>query len=271
MALLSQYSLVLLWPPLVTFIVAVVGAAYIVLIGPRSGKRFGGSATAGETAYFFAGLFLYWVAWGTPFHLIGEVYLMSAHMITMLLATTFAPPMLLLGLPQSVLDWALRSPKLKRVVQAVTNPILALLLFNLLFFVWHNPMIYDVAITSDPLHIFQYGTLLVVGLLFWWPLVTRSKVLPRIRPLAVMGYTFGTIVMQTVLFGPFMIYEEAIYQTYVHAPRLINLSPLDDQRLGHLMMEVTSPLMLLLWFGKAFSQLVRETGAPTRASTSNQQ
>ncbi|HLO04536.1 MAG TPA: cytochrome c oxidase assembly protein [Symbiobacteriaceae bacterium] len=270
MTLLAQYSFSLMWPPIVALIIAVVGAAYIVLIGPRSGKRFGGAATGGETAYFFTGLFLYWVAWGTPFHLIGEVYLMGAHMVTMLLATTFAPPMLLLGLPQSVVDWALGFPVVKRVFGFLTKPVLTLALFNLLFFLWHTPSLYDRAIASDPVHYVQYATLILVGLLFWWPVVTRSKVLPQMRPLAVMGYTFATIVMQTVLFGPIMILEEPLYKTYLHVPSLIGLSTLEDQQLGHLLMEVTSPLMLLVWFSKAVTRLIRESGAPTRASAPDQ-
>lgn len=270
MSELALYPFGLLWPPEVAFMVAVVGAAYLVLIGPKSGKRFGGSATWGEAAYFFGGLFLYWVAWGSPFHVVGEAYLMSAHMVTMLLATTFAPPLLLLGMPRSVLDWALSFPKVKRVWAVVTKPVVPLVLFNLTFFIWHNPSIYDNAITNSSIHYFQYVTLLVCGLLFWWPLVTKSLVLPRMRPLAVMGYTFGTIVFQTVLFGPIMILEEPLYRTYLHAPRLIALTPLEDQQLGHLLMEVTSPLMLFYWFGKAFIQLVRESGAPTRATTTNQ-
>lgn len=271
MSELAKYPFGLLWPPEVAFIIAVVGAAYLVFIGPKSGKRFGGAATWGETALFFGGLFLYWVAWGSPFHVVGEAYLMMAHMVTMLLATTFAPPLLLLGLPRGFLDWALSFPVVKRIWAFVTKPVITLVLFNLIFFLWHNPSIYDNAITNEAIHYFQYATLLVSGILFWWPLVNKSLVLPRIRPLAVMGYTFGTIVIQTVLFGPIMILEEPLYQTYLHVPRLLPLTPLQDQQLGHLMMEVTSPMMLLYWFAKAFTQLVRESGAPTRATPSNQQ
>lgn len=270
MSELAQYPFGLLWPPVVAFIVAVVGAAYLVLIGPNSGRRFGGSATWGETAYFFGGLSLYWVAWGSPFHVIGEAYLMMAHMVTMLLATTFAPPLLILGLPRGFVDWALSFPVVKRVWAFLTRPVLTLALFNLTFFLWHNPSIYDNAITNETIHYTQYLTLLTFGLLFWWPLVNRSLVLPRIRPLAVMGYTFATIVMQTVLFGPIMILEEPLYQTYLHVPRLLPLTPLEDQQLGHLLMEVTSPLMLLVPFANAVRQLVRESGAPTRATTQNQ-
>jgi cytochrome c oxidase assembly factor CtaG len=144
-----------------------------------------------------------------------------------------------------------------------------MVVLTLTLFVWHSPSIFDRAITTEWIHYTQYATVLFAGLLFWWPLVTRSQVLPRMRPLAMLGYTFGTIVLQTVLFGPLMIMmlDEPLYQIYIHAPRLINISPVEDQQFGHMLFMVVSPATLLIYFTKAISELIRESGAPTRAST----
>jgi putative membrane protein len=264
---LSQYSLKLLWPPYITLAIAVVGAVYMVLIGPRSGKRFGGAATWGEATFFLGAMFLYFVAWGSPLHLIGEEYLMMAHMATMLLVTTFAPPFVILGLPQSVVDWALGDPVVRRIVGFLTKPVLTLAFFSLSFFLWHVPALYDAAIRSLTIHLIQYGMLLLAGLMFWWPLLTKSTLLPRIRPVAIMGYTFGAIVMQTIFFGPIMTLDEPLYQSYKLVPRLISVTVLEDQQMGHLLMEVLSPAMLLIFFAMAFVKIARESGAPTRASS----
>lgn len=267
MELLSQWSVKLLWPPYITLAIAVVAAAYLVLIGPKSGKRFGGAATWGEASLFLGAMFLYFAAWGSPLHLIGEEYLMMAHMATMLLVTTFAPPLVILGLPESVVDWALGYPVARRIVGFLTKPVLALGFFTLSFFLWHVPSLYDAAIRSLTIHIIQYGMLLLAGLMFWWPLLTKSKVLPRIRPLGIMGYTFGAIVMQTIFFGPIMTLDEPLYQSYKLAPRLLSFTALEDQQMGHLLMEVLSPATLIIFFALAFVKIARESGAPTRAST----
>jgi putative membrane protein len=266
---LAQYPVTLLWPPVFAVALALVGAAYIYLIGPNAGRRFGGSASWGETALFLSGLFLLWIGWGTPIHLIGEVYLFIAHMITMLIIAVFAPPLLIRGLPQSVVDWALGYAWVRRVIGLLTRPVLALGLFTVSLFAWHMPTLYDAAIRSDLIHGIQYAEMLIVGLAFWWPLTTKSQVLPRLKPVWVMGYTFGAIVLETVLFGPIMILEEPLYQTYKVAPRLIGLTALEDQQLGHLLMEVCSPTLLLIFFAMAFVQLSRESGAPVKENPSS--
>jgi putative membrane protein len=266
MELLSQWSVKFLWPPYITLAIAMVGVAYMLLIGPKSGKRFGGAVTWGEASLFLGGLFLYFAAWGSPLHLIGEEYLMTAHMATMLLVTTFAPPLVILGLPQSVVDRALGYPVVRRIVGFLTKPVLALAFFVLSFFLWHVPSLYDAAIRSLTIHLIQYAMLLLAGLIYWWPLVTKSTVLPRIRPVGAMGYTFGAILMQTIFFGPIMSLDEPIYQSYKLVPRLIGLTVLEDQQMAHLIMEVLSPAMLLIFFSLAFVKIARESGAPTRAS-----
>jgi putative membrane protein len=192
---------------------------------------------------------------------------MMAHMVTMLLVTIVAPPFLIMGLPQSVVDTALGYPVVKRIVGLLVKPVITVVFFTVSFFLWHNPSLYDAAIRSLPIHLLQYAMLLLAGLMYWWPLATRSKVLPRMRPFVVMGYTFFAILMQTVLFGPIMILDEPLYQVYKLAPRLIDATALEDQQGAHLMMEVLSPSVLLIYFGMAFAQIAKESGAPTTAAT----
>lgn len=47
---------------------------------------------------FSLGLILFYIALGSPYHLLGDSYLFSAHMLQQSLVYIFVPPLLLIGL-----------------------------------------------------------------------------------------------------------------------------------------------------------------------------
>ena len=79
-----------------------------------------------------------------------------------------------------------------------------------------------------------------LGFIMLWPYLTNSRLVPRpgygIRMLAI----FLLMVGQLPVFAFLSFAGEAIYPTYIWAPRIINLDPLNDQILGGIIMKVVN-------------------------------
>jgi cytochrome c oxidase assembly factor CtaG len=86
---------------------------------------------------------------------------------------------------------------------------------------------------------------MVAAVLFWWPVVSASSGLPRLGPGLGMLYLFlGQIPMQ-ILGAIITFADEPLYSWYLAAPRTWGMSPLDDQKLGGLLMWV--PGNMWIW------------------------
>lgn len=56
----------------------------------------------------------------------------------------------------------------------------AFVIFNADFFLWHAPALYNATLENQNIHILEHLTFIIFGLLFWWPIFSPSKDLPRL-------------------------------------------------------------------------------------------
>jgi hypothetical protein len=87
-----------------------------------------------------------------------------------------------------------------------------------------------------------------VAVMMWWPVVNPVPELERIPtgPLLMM-YVFAFGIPSTVVSAFITLSDTVFYPWYEVAPRVTSLSPLEDQRLGGLIMWI--PGMLIFWVG----------------------
>ncbi|OYD55987.1 hypothetical protein CGZ90_19970, partial [Fictibacillus aquaticus] len=88
---------------------------------------------------FSAGLLLLMVSEGSPLSLIGHHYLFSVHMIQMTITYIMVPPLLILGMPSWMFKPFAHIKVVRRICAFLSNPILAVVLFNGLFSFYHFP------------------------------------------------------------------------------------------------------------------------------------
>ena len=140
---------------------------------------------------FAAGLVTICIALESPIDYGGDRFLLSIHMVQHLLLMMVAPPLLLLGIAGAApLDRF--KGRVWRAWLLLTRPWPACILFNATLLVWHVPALYNTTLTVTPLHVFEHITFIVVGVIFWWPLVdpVRHSRYRRIGPfekIAVLG------------------------------------------------------------------------------------
>lgn len=186
--------------PSVVIGLLVVTGAYLVWVGPLR-RRLGvvEAVGAGRVTMFLSGILVLFVALVSPLHELGDDYLFSAHMVQHLLLTLVVPPLLLLGTPGWLLRPFLLSPKVYRAARLVTLPVIAFILFNTVFVIWHVPALYDLALRERGIHILEHLMFIGAGVIVWWPILSPLPELPRASYMMQMLYLFVQPTVPSVL------------------------------------------------------------------------
>jgi len=196
-------------------------------------------------ALFYGGLILLFLSLNGPLHDLSDTYLFSAHMVQHLLLTMIVVPMLIVGTPGWMLRPALRSPTVARVARALTRPAIAYALFNVTMLGWHLPPLYNLAMAHHGVHIVQHLFFLVTATLVWWPLLSPLPELPRLSHAMRLLYVLLLMIPMNVI-GLMITYaDEVLYPAYESAPRIVALSPHEDQLVGGLIMWIPGTFILI--------------------------
>lgn len=224
--------------PGVWLFVAVV--AYLSYRALRAADR-----TPAGRASAVAALVLLWITLDWPVGPLGTGYLASVHALQFIALGMVVPPLLLRALPRERVDVALASrPRLAGAIGALTQPLVAALLFTLVMVVTHVPRIVDAVMR------FQLGAFLLdlawllSGLVFWWPVVVRRPALPGFNPILRILYIFLGTQAHLFIAMWLLLADFPVYATYELAPRVTALSALQDQQLaGGFMIGVAEPIV----------------------------
>jgi len=202
----------------------------------------GAPPTQGQRVLFITGLVVMLISLNGPLHDLSDSFLFSAHMVQHLVLTLVVPPLLITGTPASFFRRALRSRAVARVARVVARPAFGFVAFNVVIAAWHVPTLYNYALAHHPVHIVQHLMFLVASVLMWWPLLSPLPELPRLSyPLQMLYCFLMTIPMSVVAI--YITYSDSIlYPAYASAPRIWQISPMQDQLIGGLVMWIPGGL-----------------------------
>ena len=235
-----------------------VGALYLLAVGPlRRRHGWAGPVAPQRRLAFLGGLAVVLGALNGPLHALADHYLFSAHMVQHLLLTLAAPPLLLAGTPGWLLRPLLRGPGVARVVRALTRPLAASALYNVVLVAWHLPLFYDWALRDHGVHVLQHLMLMATALVLWWPVLSPLPELPRLPLPGQMLYLFLAGVPMVLVAALITLSDEPLFAFYAEAPRLWGLTPLADQRAGGVIMWVPGSLVFLVAITIVFFRWVR--------------
>ena len=232
----------------------VLGWLWAVAAGPWRGRlapevKF----PRGKAVWFYLGLLCFYLAVGSPLDQVAERYLFSAHMLQHQLLVYPAAICFLLGLPPWMIDPLLAPRAVQVPLRWLTHPIVCGGLFAVIVGAWHAPLLYDWALRSKPVHVLEHLMFFAAALLFWWPVLSPSRVLPRRGYATQMLYQLGVLIAMTPLFAYITFAQDILYPTYEFAPRLFaNFSAAEDQLLAGVMMKMMGVFGGLTAFGVAF-------------------
>lgn len=208
-------------------------------------------------ASFLSGLVAIFLATESPLDVFDSLYL-SAHMTQHLLLMMIAPPLLLLGhptvpllrgLPKSFVKEGLGPflswPSLRAVLQWLTFPPVAFLMFALSTLIWHTPALYEMALRDRTWHGFQHACFFWTGILFWWPVILPahgSNSWPRWTAIPYLLLADG---LNTAL-SAFLIFSDRLLYPSYELVRVAGMTAREDQAAAGAIMWVPGSIAYLV-------------------------
>jgi cytochrome c oxidase assembly factor CtaG len=189
------------------------------------------TAGPGRRVLFGLGLACIVVPLNSPLETIAVHYLLLAHLAQNAISADIAPPLLILGLTPLAREALERRGG--RLLQGVTAPAIALVLWLVCWYGIHLSVVYDFLLRHQLLLNLEHAILISVGLIFWWPVLSGTA-----RSLAAPGgllYLFIAFASSAFL-GLALTFLPSFYTYYQHTPRLWGFSPDSDQNVGGALM-----------------------------------
>ena len=222
-------------------ILAALYAVALTVARARLGAP-GPGLEAGRAALFLAGLLVVVISLNGPMHDLSDQYFFSAHMIQHLLLAQIFPILLVLGVPPWLRRRLAGAGGVGRVFGALATPPLGFLLYTVVFSIWHVPALYNLMMREHSFHIAMHLMVMATATLMWWPVVGGDAVRRPLGPGLQMLYLFLLGIPMMAVAAPIVFAQEPLYEWYRFAPPLWGQTPLEDQRLGGLIMWVPGGL-----------------------------
>ena len=203
------------------------------------------------------------------------VQLFSVHMAQHELMMLIGAPLVIAGRPLSTCLWGIpdrwRAPAAStlqtrpasRAWRILTAPLVAWALHGIAIWVWHLPVLYDMAVEHEGLHAVQHATFVGTSALFWWGLLYGRY--GRSGYGAAVFYVFTTVVHTGILGAALTFAGVPLYPVYAAPAITRGVDLLQDQQVAGLLMWIPAGIVLTLlgvalfaaWLGEAERRSLR--------------
>jgi len=224
----------------------VIGIAALGVLYVWAASHLRQRPTTGQKIMFFSGMLVLFASLNGPIHDLSDDYLFSAHMVQHLLLTLAVPPLLLAGTPGWMLRPVLSRRGIAPIARFFTRAMITFVVFNLTIAFWHLPPFYNAAMAHHNLHILEHLMFIAAAVLMWWPLLSQLPELPRLAYPGQMLYTFLMSIPMSIIAVYIAMSDHVLYPAYSAAPRVLPISPLEDQLLGALIMWIPGSLIFIV-------------------------
>lgn len=265
--------------PLVLVNLSALAALYLVGARRVWGQKGGGrSITRWHFAAFSAAMVSLVAALLSPIDVLATE-LLWVHMLQHMLLLNVAAPLLVLAAPFLVMLWALPPGGRRFAGRCVKRfdgqripryllwqPVFLWVLFALVLWVWHLPVLYGAALRNDLVHDLQHLSFLLVSCLFWRVLLDPVARLRMNRGPAVL-YLFATS-MQAMALGVFMALSPRLwYGQYATSAERWGLTGLEDQQIAGFLMWMPGCMMYAVVAAVVFTYWLQEGKGPVELAS----
>jgi len=167
----------------------------------------------------------------TPIDTIARTQLFFVHMVQAVTLTTVCAPLLLYACPAWLLRPLLNQPLVRPVARALTQPVIASIIFNINFLAWHAPVLYHFALVHGTVYHVALLSFLLTSLLNWWPLIGPVRDFHKMTYPMQMLYAF--LDGQPVdIFAFLVVFSGVVFYPYYPVPPPLGISSFADQAVG---------------------------------------
>ncbi len=273
---LSIFGFRALWSPyFMAFILILIAGYFFLTIKKRHQFDESEPLRVKQAVLFVISMVLLYVTKGSPVDLMSHI-MFSYHMVQMAFLYLVIPPLLISSIPNWVWKRVIEMPFLNALFRIFTKPLIALVMFNGLFSIYHIPIIMDYVKMNIVLHAVYTVVLFVFAIFLWWPLVNQLPGQYQLHGLKKIGYILGDAVLLTPACGLIIFAPEAMYATYtdgkmwlkamelcvpgatlsglnISGPELFSdMAPKEDQQLGGVLMKIIQEIVLATILARVF-------------------
>jgi cytochrome c oxidase assembly factor CtaG len=128
----------------------------------------------------------------------------------------------------------------------------AIVAFNGVILTWQLGPLFEASLQNDTLHNLRLLTLVIVGIINWWPLLTPLERQTRFAsPFQIFYIAAESVPLD--LFGLACIFVSTVfYATYANAPRIFGISALTDQALAGGLLAIPNNIFDLILMSVVF-------------------
>lgn len=253
---LAMFGFVALWSPIFFMILLFVTIVYLYIVRRDNKIK--------KKLAFVTGMSLLYIFLGSPIDLLGHL-IFSLHMIQMAGIYFIAIPFIVYGLGVII--------EKSRVIKYLDNihPFISLGFFNILFSMYHLPIVFDYVMTHNTAHIIVHGLLILTCIFMWYPLIYTSM-----NSIKKIGYIFANGVLLTPACALIIFSDKILYGIYTDPEQWASmmrlcLSPeifesldlsgpyffhwipvIEDQQLGGVLMKIVQEIVLGSFIGFVF-------------------
>lgn len=264
-------------PYFLASLIALVILYFLITVKWRDQFKDSEPLTKKERNYFLASMIMLYIVKGSPVDLLGHI-LFSVHMVQMALLLLIVAPFLILGIPNWIWRKVFDRKLLGKFLMLMTKPIISLLIFSLMFSLYHYPIILDTVKLSLILHAVFTITLFISALFLWWPILNTLEGQPKLHGLKKIGYVVLSALLITPACTLIIFVDVPVYETYmtgeawiqamalcvpagtlaslppsITGPQLFtNMPALYDQQLGGIIMKIMQELIYVVVIGRVF-------------------
>ncbi|MCY0901234.1 MAG: cytochrome c oxidase assembly protein [Firmicutes bacterium] len=189
--------------------------------------------TVRHNVFFGLSALIFALAFASPLDAIASHDLFSVHTFVHLLEIMLMTPLLIAGLPVSMLRGLLRT---LRVPPRSFHPAVIVIAFNVIFFSFHLPPLFDETLVSGWFHLLEHILFFVAAFFLWMPVLSPLPEVPRLKPGPLLLYAFFTVNF-TMPGQILLVLAQRVFYSYpVASITQFGLSPVQDQQLGFLLM-----------------------------------
>lgn len=227
-----------------------VSATYLALYGTRARTlaRQGRPPSPWRVACFVAGVLLVALVQLPPLDGLADEVLI-AHMAQHIVLGDVATLLIVLGLTGPLLQPLLQL-RFTRPLRRLAFPVIALVLWTVDIYVWHLPLLYQLAVQHDLVHALEHACLVWFGVLLWLALIGPLPKPAWFDGWGQLGYVAGVRFAGAVLANVLIWGQTIYYPVYAASDAARGLNPLSDQNAAGAIMMVEQIVLtgvLLAW------------------------
>src|SRR5690625_221040 len=150
---------------------------------------------------------------GSPVDLLSHIML-SAHMIQLAIYFLVFPIFIIKGIPVWIWEKVFEARFLRPILNLFSNPIISLLTFNLLFSLYHMPIIFDFSKSSKIIHVTISIIILFTAFMLWWAVLSPIKERDKLPPILKLCYMLGSAALITPACALIIFASDPLFTAY---------------------------------------------------------